>query len=180
MRTSCRLFFLSATAGLLVVAAPGQDTQSLGDVARQARQQKQTKSAQAKDAKPSKVITNEELPEHSAPEPAAATGEENSESSTAPASANAGKVPPEAWKAHIFRQKNAIASMQKQIDELQESIRFAPANCVSGCVQWNERQREKQQQVERMQAQLGEMKKQLDDMQETARKQGYGSSVYDP
>ena len=31
-----------------------------------------------------------------------------------------------------------------------------------------------------MQAQLEEQKKRLDEMQESARKQGYGSSVYDP
>lgn len=66
------------------------------------------------------------------------------------------------------------------MDELSESIRFAPANCVANCVGWNERQREKQQRVERMQAQLEEQKRRLDDMQESARKQGYGSSVYDP
>jgi hypothetical protein len=47
-------------------------------------------------------------------------------------------------------------------------------------VQWNERQKEKQQEVERGQAQLAEQKKRLDDMQESARRQGYGSSVYDP
>jgi hypothetical protein len=31
-----------------------------------------------------------------------------------------------------------------------------------------------------MQAQLEDMKKRLDETQEAARKQGYGSSVYDP
>jgi len=31
-----------------------------------------------------------------------------------------------------------------------------------------------------MQSQLSEQKKRLDEMQESARKQGYGSSVYDP
>ena len=70
--------------------------------------------------------------------------------------------------------------MQGQVDDLNESIRFAPANCVANCVAWNEHQKEKQQQVERMQAQLEDMKKHLDEMQESARKQGYGSSVYDP
>jgi predicted ribosome quality control (RQC) complex YloA/Tae2 family protein len=47
-------------------------------------------------------------------------------------------------------------------------------------VGWNERQREKQQRVERMQAQLQEQKRRLEEMQDSARKQGYGSSVYDP
>jgi hypothetical protein len=70
--------------------------------------------------------------------------------------------------------------LQKQIDEIKESIQFAPANCVENCVQWNERQLEKQRQAEGMRAQLEEMKKHLDTMQDAARKQGYGSSVYDP
>jgi hypothetical protein len=46
-------------------------------------------------------------------------------------------------------------------------------------VQWNERQKEKQDQVESMKAQLEEQKKQLENMQESARKQGFGSSVYE-
>jgi predicted ribosome quality control (RQC) complex YloA/Tae2 family protein len=47
-------------------------------------------------------------------------------------------------------------------------------------VQWNERQKEKQQQVERLKSQLEDQQKRLEDMQEQARKQGYGTSVYDP
>jgi len=77
-------------------------------------------------------------------------------------------------------EKHQVSSLQSQIDQLSESIRFAPANCVANCVQWNERQREKQQQVEQMKSQLEDLKKRLEDMQEQARQQGYGSSVYDP
>jgi hypothetical protein len=47
-------------------------------------------------------------------------------------------------------------------------------------VGWNERQREKQERVERMRLQFEDQKRRLDDTQESARKQGYGSSVYDP
>jgi hypothetical protein len=70
--------------------------------------------------------------------------------------------------------------LQKEMDDLKESIRFAPANCVSNCAEWNQRQREKQERVEQMQGQLEEEKKRLEDMQESARKQGFGSSVYEP
>ena len=108
-------------------------------------------------------------------------GRSNQErSDSSPASSDGHKLPAEHWKAQIVGQKNEIDSLQRQVDELSESIRFAPANCVANCVGWNERQREKQQRVERMQAQLEEQKRRLDDMQESARKQGYGSSVYDP
>jgi chromosome segregation ATPase len=83
-------------------------------------------------------------------------------------------------KSQIQAQKSRIAELQKQIDELDGSIRFAPGNCVRNCEQWNEHQQQKQQQVEQMRTQLEEQKKQLDEMQESARKQGFGSSVYEP
>ena len=89
-------------------------------------------------------------------------------------------MPAEQWRAQIQTQKTAISSLQNQIDKLNDSIHFAPANCVANCVQRTDRQREKQQEVERMQAQLEDQKKRLEDMQESARQQGYGSSVYDP
>jgi chromosome segregation ATPase len=169
------IFVLGAVIFLFAGTAVAQDSPSLGDLARQQRQQ--SKTAKGKDAKGSKVITNEEIPEHrvSAPSPA---GDEYG--SSMPASSSGAKQPAESWKSQIQAQKSQIASLQKQIDQVNESIRFAPANCVGRCAEWNERQREKQQQVERMQAQLDEQKKRMEEMQESARKQGYGSSVYDP
>ena len=70
--------------------------------------------------------------------------------------------------------------MESEIADLSESIRYAGANCVANCVEWNERQKQKQDQVESMKAQLEEQKKQLENMQDSARKQGFGSAVYDP
>ena len=70
MSTRSRLVLgLAAAVSLWVTATNAQDTQSLGDVARQQRvQREKSKTAQdkdkSKDAKPSKVITNEEIPEH--------------------------------------------------------------------------------------------------------------------
>ncbi len=181
MGTRCKLILVFAAAGCLFAGiANGQDSPSLGDLARQQRQQKeQSKTAQGKDAKASKVITNEEIPEHAGPATPPAAGGQASQSSM-PASSNGAKQPAEHVKSQILAQKNQIATLQSQVDELNESIRFAPANCVENCVGWNERQREKQQRAERMQAQLEEEKRRLEDMQDSARKQGYGSSVYDP
>jgi len=179
--------------------ALGQDQPSLGDAARQARQQKQqkgvpTKDEQSKDgqskngqskdlpgkddqpAKAQKVITNDEIPEHAPASPASA--DQPRGVSYSPTTSGA-KIPPERWKSQILAQKNMVSSMQHEMERL-DSIRFAPTNCAANCVQWNQRQREKQQEVERMQAQLEEQKKRLQDMQESARQQGYGSSVYDP
>jgi chromosome segregation ATPase len=177
MLTNWRILFaLAATMPLLAAPARSQDSPSLGDVARQ--QRKQSKATPGKDAKPSKVITNEEIPEHDASD--AAHTSSGVESSSSTVSADGAKQPAEHWKSQIQSEKGQIASLQKQIAQLNESIRFAPANCVGRCVEWNERQREKLQQVERMQTQLDAQKKHLDEMQESARKQGYGSSVYDP
>jgi predicted ribosome quality control (RQC) complex YloA/Tae2 family protein len=73
-----------------------------------------------------------------------------------------------------------ISSLQNEIDKLNDSIHFAPGDFVPNRVQLNERQKQKLQQVEQLQAQLEDQKKRLEDMQEAARQQGYGSSVYDP
>ncbi len=166
--------FLAATISLAFGTAFTQDSPSLGDLARQQRQQKE---AADKNGKPVKVITNEQIPEH----PAAALRQARAEESSSPHyNASADKASAERWKSQILSQKNQVANLQREIDDLNESIRFAPANCVENCVGWNERQREKQLRVERMQAQLDEQKKRLDEMQDSARRQGFGSSVYDP
>jgi len=186
------------------------DSPSLGDVARQARQQKQQKDAQpagapapgkdaqskglpskdtpvkvasAKDAQtktPKKTITNDEIPEHVGPTSTLPAKAKTPGTSTPPPTDGDGKVPPEYWKSQIQAQKAAIASMQSEISNLTASIQYAGANCVSGCVEWNEEQQRKQQELESMKSQLEEMKNQLEDMQDTARKQGYGTAVYDP
>lgn len=182
MRKRRNLFFVFGTVTFILaanVSVFAQDAPSLGDLARQQREQKEhAKTAQGKDAKAPKVITNEEIPEHSA---AATTGTAAREHAGAmPASASGPKQPAEYWKSKIEAQKSQIATLQKRMDEVNDSIKFAPPNCVSGCVEWNQHQQQKQEQVERMQAQLEEQKNRLSEMQDGARGQGYGSSVYDP
>ena len=177
-----RLFLtVTAAASLLAATAPGQDSPSLGDLARQQRQQKEkSKTAPGKDAKAAKVITNEEIHAHAGTAPAAVGEDHTASASPSTASSSEVKQSAETWTSQIQGQKSQIASLQRQIDEINESIHFAPGNCVENCAQWNERQQEKQRQVEGMQAQLEEQRKRLEEMQESARKQGYGSSVYDP
>jgi hypothetical protein len=164
------------------VIAHGQDSGSLAEAARQAHQQKQTKDGQNKEAtrlKTARVITNDEILGPSGPTtgPGRDWAPTEVESATVPAGA---KLSAEQWKSRIRTLKNAIRSLQGEINRLNGSIHFAPANCVANCVQWNERQQRQQGEVERMRAQLEDQKKRLEDMQESARQQGYGSSVYDP
>jgi chromosome segregation ATPase len=161
---------------ILFITASGYG-QSLGDVAREQRQK------QAKDAKDGhatrKVLTNEDLPAPT--ESASTTSISTAQHYTAPASpASNDTRAGERWKATIEAQKNSIASLQSQIDQVNSSIHFASGSCVANCVQWNERQVKKQEEVQRMQQQLDQQKKQLESMQESARKAGLGSSVYEP
>jgi len=84
------------------------------------------------------------------------------------------------WKAQILAQKNAVASLQAQIDAVNKSIYFVEANAYYNGVQYNEYQVKKQKQVAQMQQQLEEQKQHLAEMQEAARQAGMGSAVYDP
>jgi len=166
-------------------AAFCQDSESLGDVARQARQQKQDKDSQGnKDgdaAKAPKVITNEEISSgsRSVSEDSSSVAKTRN-ASESPSGSESAKQSAESWRSQILAQKQTIATLQAEISRVNDSIQFAPANCVSGCVQWNERQQQKQQEVERMRSQLDTLIQHLQEMQEAARQQGYGSSVYDP
>jgi hypothetical protein len=178
------LIRILAIAVFSCACAQAQDSQSLGDAARQARQQKQSRGNSATTstdpknsnaAKPPHVVTNDEIPEQETPVSAAAPS--SAPDSVMPSSS--GKQPAEYWKSQILRVKNAIASLQRSIDTLSNSIRFAGGNYEKHGA-WNERQREKQRQLEIMKSQLNDSQKRLEEMQETARKQGYGSSVYDP
>ena len=194
-----RLVFVVAAAGLCTGIALAQDSQSVADAARQARQQKQQQEKQsqapavadaaktapqaadpsAKPAPPAKaahVYTNDEIPEHTGPD---LPSKPEHQSSLSPTNYKGGKLPPEQWRAQIRRIKNSITSLQKQIELVESSIHFAGGN-YERHVLYNNRQRQKEQQVENLKSQLEQQQKLLEDMQEEARHQGYGSAVYDP
>jgi hypothetical protein len=164
---------------LLATMSYSQDSQSLGDVARQARQQK-TQGHEGKDTRARKVVTNDEIPEQAASTADGSGADQNPELPSHHTSSEPGKLSAERWKALIQAQKNVVSSLQKQIDKTNSSIHFVEANLYVNGPQYNKRQAQKQREVERAQAQLEEQKKRLEDMQDSARKQGYGSSVYDP
>jgi predicted RNase H-like nuclease (RuvC/YqgF family) len=184
MSTRRELFFYLAAGSLLFAGTVvAQDAPSLGDIARQQRQQKvQSKSVSAKSSNSAaKIITNEEISKGAESQPGAeiSTAAKAGENAPQPASQDA-KQSPEDLRSEILSQKSQIASLQAQIDEVNESIQFAPPNCVTNCAQWNQQQKEKQQQVERARTQLEDLKKHLAEIQESARKQGLGSAIYEP
>ncbi|HEY1676958.1 MAG TPA: hypothetical protein VGG04_04580 [Candidatus Sulfotelmatobacter sp.] len=198
------VFFVAAGIFLSVSAHAQDDAPSLGDIARQTRQQKQRKDKDApakvapnQDSHPANtantaakpvraanhVITNEELPAHTAAAIETPETRENSErpEPDAPTVEGGNRDGAAAqWKAQIQSQKEAIAALQQRIASEGDSIHYAGGNCVQNCAQWNERQQQKQQEVETMKAQLEEQQKKLEEMQESARRQGFGSQVYDP
>ncbi len=158
--------------------ASAQDAPSLGDVARQTRQKKQSKDSQNSGNTP-RVITNEDMPKQAQPSASSASERDSSAPTTSTESGTA-QQDAEQWKAEILEQKSLISRLQSDIEKLNDSIQFAPGNCVAGCVEWNQQQQQKQREVERMRAQLEDQKARLQQMQDAARRQGYGSSVYDP
>ena len=160
-------------AGVVVLLGALAYGQSLGDVAREQRQKQQAKNAQAAP----RVVTNEDLPEHPESNDTPASSEAGGESAP---SRPMGSKPAEQWKAEITAQRSSVDNLQSQIDRLNSSIHFAPGNCVRNCEQWNEHQVQKQEEVKRMQAELEQQKKRLEEMQEAARKEGYGNAVYEP
>jgi len=175
-------------AGLIFIGAPtspGQanqaspdqnaDGQSLGDVARAHRQKEQ-----AKNAKPaSKVITDEDLPDHAAPaeETAEARHDDPPPRTT---SAENKMAEGDRWKSRIQAQKSQIASLQSQIDRVESSIHFVEANRYRYGVEYNQLQMQKQEQAQKMRTDLDNQKHQLEEMQESCRRAGFGSAVYDP
>ncbi len=180
MRRDLKLLFCLAILALTTIAFAQEP--SLGDVARQERKRQASKPANTA----SKVVTDEDMPSHpeaedltaqpGSDEEDAATGQANGSSTSEP---RAGHTAQE-WKAQILAQKRAVAVQQQQVDRMRASIHFVEANRYWNGAQYNERQRRRQIQVEQMQKQLEQQKKRLEDMQEAARRAGFGNSVYDP
>jgi hypothetical protein len=167
---------------LLVSASYGQssDGQSLGDVARKQRQKQQAKDAQTQ---PKKVITNEDLPASSDTSSGSASdssGSKTSEPSFQPPSGGPTEAAAAQWKAMIRAQKDSVASLQDRIEELNSSIHFVQSDLYYNGTEYNEMQRRKQLQVEQLKKQLEQQQKKLQEMQDAARKAGFGTAVYDP
>jgi len=178
LHTLARLIALTA----LIVAFPypsspqTPDTPSLGDVARKQRD----KQPNVKKPKAKKVVTEEDIPSH--PESSGSDEEvpsPHSEKSATP-SANDVLKTGDQWKASIAQQKAAVADLKSRIDKLNASIRFVSASAYSNGVEYNKMQARRQQEAQRLQGELDEQKKNLEQMQETARRAGYGSAVWDP
>ena len=191
---------LRGSLGLVVVAVTvfltsagfGQSScnpPSLGDLARKQRESKQKETKDAKDAKNAKdaptkakkVVTDEDMPEHAPDSDEAVAGPDGPhDEASVPTSADDVVRTGDQWKAAIAQRKAALADLKNRMDKVNGSIHFVEANAYRNGVEYNKKQAQKQQDVERMQAQYDDQKRDLEQMQENARKAGYGSAVWDP
>lgn len=190
------LILFAAGVSACALAASAQDAPPLGDVARQTRVEKQqpaqnsstpapasnsssdgTTSQAGGQPKTSRVITNDDLPEHHAA-PASAPAVPN-RGNLRPLVVYEIKRPAQYWKTQALQLKSAIAQVQRHIDTLTDSLHAVLTNSTDEPV-WNYREKERQRQITDLQTQLSDLHRRLEDTQEAARRQGYGSSVYDP
>lgn len=154
------------------------DTPPLGDVARKQRDKQH--NVKNPPAKAKKVVTEEDIPSR----PESSVSEEgvtpsHSEKPVTPTANDVLKTGDQ-WKASIAQQKAAVADLKSRVDRLNASIRFVSASAYTNGVEYNRMQARRQQEAQRLQGELGEQKKNLEQMQETARRAGYGSAVWDP
>lgn len=149
----------------------------------------QSNDGQAKDATPSAlplkhVITNEEIPSHVGPTSTtpAALRRPNVDYEQQPpydeAAQRSAAAP--SWTSQIQSARQHIEYLKGEIDRISSTIQYAGGNCVSGCAQWNENQKRKQDQVDAMKGQLDQEQQRLEDLQDKCSRQGFGTSVCDP
>jgi hypothetical protein len=197
------IILAAVLSGVALSAFAQDDSPSLGDIARQSRQQKQQKDSQRKPTDThtnkeaqkqgpdvavkaatttsKKVITNDEIPSHVGPTATYQPGQPQAWARPAnDRQDGSGKPQVQAVTAHFRAMKESIASLESVIAQASEAMQYAGGNCVTNCVQWNEQQKRKQEEIDALKSRLAEGRQQLEQMQEDARKQGYGSAVYDP
>jgi hypothetical protein len=151
---------------------------SLGEVARQLREKQ---SAEESNVAHPKVITNLDLGE--GPEgrpdlrqaPRAASFERGSYGQQ-PEQQRMGDQRAGEWRGRILEQKSRVASLQGRIDQINAQMHSGAQFEGPG----NRYQARQLEHLAQMQMQLDEQRRRLEEMQETARRAGMHTTVYDP
>jgi DNA repair exonuclease SbcCD ATPase subunit len=184
-----RIFAAAAVVCVPLSLFYAQDSQPLGDAARQARLQKSQRDARAKEtaAKPNddqparpprRVVTNDDIPEHIGSTLTSKANPRTPDPVYTPPRYRA-EASAEQLKSAILIQKNMLASLQREVGSLNESIQH-PETCIADCLQRNQRLEAKERRLESLKAQIEQLQKLIEYLQDAARKQGFGSAVYDP
>ncbi len=164
---------LASIALCLLSLSPVTSAQSLGKVARQQR------AKQAADSSDSpKVITNADIA-HDPDDDDTSAQPAHTSHYTKPAP-DRSEATARVYKSQILARKKNISNLQRQMDALNASIHYATSNIAYNTARHNERQAEKQQRVEQIRQQSEAAQKQLEEIQEAARRAGFGNGVYDP
>jgi hypothetical protein len=192
------MFLKILAIALLMV--PFTYAQSLGDVARENREKKAEDSSTA----PAKVITNKDLPKDpEASEDAKDAATEDEASSVKPVvhpspekhaaeqrathravqrslqQRLAEQRAAEQWKRQILVQENRVAALQARFDQLNASLR-ATYGSTQYEAPYSRPQGRQLERIAQTQRQLDEQKMKLADIQESARRAGMHTVVYDP
>jgi len=149
--------------------------QSLGDLAREQRQKQNDKPT----VTPHKVITDDDIPAHTE----ASKGTKDATTKTSPDNSDTPintESNGDELKAKCLAIKQEIKDYQAQLDKLRASSKFVEANRYVNGAQYNQHQLAKRQEADRMEERLEQTKQKFADLQERARKAGFGSAVYDP
>ena len=153
--------------------------QSLGDVARQNHQTKQDQSAPA-------VITNDDLPSEGLADEGAQPLHRNARNDSGQLAraelqrAAKNDSAAQSWRTRILNQKSSIDSLQAHIQNVKASIRVPLDSSGYYAAQANQRTQAKVEEIQDLQQKLQVENQKLQDLQEAARKAGFGSAVYEP
>lgn len=167
-------------AGILL--AQNLRAQSLGDIARQQREKNKQPATTT-----NKVLTNEDLSTPGQADGAASDEAHNKKNPRQKTSARTEQSKEdeepsaEELKAAIQDKKAAIAETQDEIAKLQSTINYVEnnRNIYTNAPEYNEAQKRKEQEVNRLRGVLQQQQDELKDLQQSARKAGYGSALYD-
>ena len=174
----------------LLALAVGVQAQSLGEIARQQQQKKNLQPDSAKTAATAKkVYTNEDMPKSSSPSLSSSPSASTSDKSKAKKPATSAlqrpgdeeKISADELKEKIQEQKDAIVALQQEIEKLQSTVNYVQnnRNIYTNAPEYNDYQKQKQQAIAQMKAEVEERKSTLKDLQEQARQAGLGNAVYD-
>lgn len=159
--------------------------QSLGEIARQQRESKSHKADSQSTSMPKKLYTDEDLAKSKSEDASAPAVQDNSSAKSSTGSkATKEKNPPtmsaDQWRAKIQKKKDLIAAIAERIDAIQASVNYVQnnRNLYTNAPEYNEHQHQKELAAQQLKAQLEQQKTELSDLQEQARQQGFGNSVY--